>query len=983
MTDANDKSPESYAKRLQQIIQSGNRSEGEYTKLFAIIPKEKQEQILNLVLEQQDWIRGLTSSGTEFLLKMLERSLGAFTYVRYYPKAELVAKVFFLHWEYNQERFSKILQAIDEQPPHIQKAMLELLAQAAEDETLTPQRRKAYRETLEMREIMSKKKEKASQSAENWIEYFLELIKTERDWHASKKLPKIPEGEHSEVLKQLVALDEKYLDKDAVTADGLTGPWKSSFSDAYELALAGKLDDEAKQLYLEKQVAPLHHLSSSDAYNTRVCQMIQSAYDAGQNPLEDQLLAVIRRATAIYGGYEDADEWVAYILTPELNPGEAWSDAFLAHLDALPAAEREPWPELVAFARIGTTGKPSAKWLKEAQVHIDAVGADTFRHVLSESLPLLSRPRTFPLREDSHYTGNPNLLIDEFNAQRLKGLLWMAPLAGNDTALARAVAGVVDSALKKVAGVGPRAPKVANAAVYALSQMQSDAALSALARLSSTVTFKGTLKEVKKALEAVAERLGTSPEDLLELGVPTLGLTSVGERLETWGDVEMRFTVDGMGAKLSFSKGGKPLKSVPASVKKDYADDLKELKAAQKEAEGAVSALSARLDSLMIAGKTWRGDVWQERYLHHPLAGTLARRLIWLLDGVPALWHDGEMRTTADHALNLNPDSEVKLWHPLGQPVDDVLAWRDRLDELNIRQPFKQAWREVYLLTDAERRTGTYSNRFAGHILKQHQFNQLAALRGWRNRLRLMVDDTYPPAMRDLPEYGLRAEYWIEGVGDSYGNDTTESGSYLRVRTDQLRFYPIDAPENYAHAGGGGYEMWVSQEQTRVNPLPLEQIPPLVLSEIMRDVDLFVGVASVGNDPTWQDGGPEGRFREYWQSYSFGELTETAKTRAEYLARLLPRLKIKERLSLDGRFLRVRGERKTYKIHLGSSNILMEPNDQYLCIIPDGKGGSGPDMAPDIHFDGDRVLSLILSKAFLLSDDQKITDPVILNQLRR
>ena len=31
--------------------------------------------------------------------------------------------------------------------------------------------------------------------------------------------------------------------------------------------------------------------------------------------------------------------------------------------------------------------------------------------------------------------------------------------------------------------------------------------------------------------------------------------------------------------------------------------------------------------------------------------------------------------------------------------------------------------------------------------------------------------------------------------------------------------------------------------------VPLEEVPPLVLSEVMRDADLFVGVASVGNDP--------------------------------------------------------------------------------------------------------------------------------------
>ena len=38
-------------------------------------------------------------------------------------------------------------------------------------------------------------------------------------------------------------------------------------------------------------------------------------------------------------------------------------------------------------------------------------------------------------------------------------------------------------------------------------------------------------------------------------------------------------------------------------------------------------------------------------------------------------------------------------------------------------------------------------------------------------------------------------------------------------------------------------------------PIALEQMPPVLFSELMRDVDLFVGVASIGNDPTWGDRG--------------------------------------------------------------------------------------------------------------------------------
>jgi hypothetical protein len=305
------------------------------------------------------------------------------------------------------------------------------------------------------------------------------------------------------------------------------------------------------------------------------------------------------------------------------------------------------------------------------------------------------------------------------------------------------------------------------------------------------------------------------------------------------------------------------------------------------------------------------------------------------------------------------------------------------LEEQQITQPFKQAHREIYLLTDAERHTGNYSNRFAAHIVRQHQFNALCAARGWKNRLRLMVDDELPPPTKELPRFGLRAEFWIESVGDAHGIDTNESGAYLRLSTDQVRFYRTGAAANSAHVGGGGYSSRAAGpgDEAINEPIPLSMVPPLVFSEIMRDVDLFVGVASVGNDPNWSDGGPDGRYRTYWQSYSFGELSATAQTRKAVLERLIPRLKIADRCSLGDRFLVVRGDLHSYKIHLGSGNILMAPNDQYLCIVPSQRQTVAGDGGVFLPFEGDLTLSIILSKAFLLAADTHITDPVIVNQI--
>jgi Domain of unknown function (DUF4132) len=275
-----------------------------------------------------------------------------------------------------------------------------------------------------------------------------------------------------------------------------------------------------------------------------------------------------------------------------------------------------------------------------------------------------------------------------------------------------------------------------------------------------------------------------------------------------------------------------------------------------------------------------------------------------------------------------------------------VLEWRSQLERLEIRQPFKQAHREVYVLTDAERRTQTYSNRFAAHIMRQFQFGKLCQIRSWEF-------NPFSPDIATLewPEYSLHAEFWISSFDGEH------------VISDQVRFLDADGV------------------------MSLERVPPIILSETMRDVDLFVAASSVGNDPNWFDQGPQ-EHRTYWHSYSFGELSENAQSRKQLLEMLLPRLKIRDVARLEGRFLHVRGKIREYKIHLGSGNILMLPNDQYLCIVPDSaqarassNSASGSSADVFLPFEGDRTLAVILSKALMLADDSSITDSSITQQI--
>ncbi len=664
----------------------------------------------------------------------------------------------------------------------------------------------------------------------------------------------------------------------------------------------------------------------------------------------------------------------------DLDDNDPWVIRLFEDLAQLEDSIVLPVQKLVAHLGKANGSKPSTKWLKQADALAADLDGELIRACLTVWISAFEQPRA--QENPNHYTRSPWLVVEK-NADMMKGMIWLASRYADDD-LVRAISLAGLSGQKKIPGLGPRSAKVSNAAVWALSQIDRPLAIGQLAIMRSKITNKATQKVIDKAIQTVAERLQVPADEVEEMAVPTYGLTEVGKRTEQFGDFTAVLHITGTTTtELKWIKpDGKPQKSVPKSVKDEYADGLKELKTADKDIKKFLPSQRDRIDLVHLKGKTWTHATWAERYLNHPLVGTLARRLIWSFgpDGSQAAtWLDDQLVDAAGESVQVDTDSTVSLWHPVGRPEQEVLAWRRFFEDREIRQPFKQAHREVYLLTDAERNTGTYSNRYASHVLKQHQYNALCGVRGWNNSLRLCVDDEYAPSSLNLPEWNLRAEFWVEGSGDEYGIDTNETGVYNYLATDQVRFYSIDSQQLTAHASGGGYSWGGWRQGEAPDPLPLDQIPALVFSEVMRDVDLFVGVSSVGNDPSWEDGGPQGRHREYWATYSFGDLSATAKTRREILERLIPKLKIADRCSFDDKFLIVRGDRRTYKIHMGSSNILMEPNDQYLCIVP-GRG-AGPGDKVFLPFEGDQRLSVILSKAMMLADDKKITDKTILTQI--
>ena len=726
-----------------------------------------------------------------------------------------------------------------------------------------------------------------------------------------------------------------------------------------------------------------------------VPQMIKVVSDyLKNNPVSDQLSQAMERLIESLETERmsvESRRWVLRLkelrgdteTSLPLVAGDIWADTALSDLRALSPRIQTAWAELLLHCLRATGSAPSSKWLKGVDKYLDIIGNAEFFNKLSRWFPLVDKPHAAPA---NRYDQVQKLL--PVNADILKGLAWIC-CKSEDPEITRALAALAASAYKKIPGSGPRAGKVGNACIWALGNMPGTEGIAQLSILKIKVKSNTAQKLIASALETAAKRMGMTADEIEEMSVPAYGLEQGGLRHDEFDDVTSQLQVNGSEVEQVWVRmGGKRLSSAPKAIKEKYPEALKEISQVVKDIRKMLPAQRDRIDNVYLMQKKWAFVSWRTRYLDHPLVGTIARRLIWRFSkddrAISGIWFDGQLIGRDNHPLDwLDESTTVELWHPIDAETNVVLEWRQWLLEHEVRQPFKQAYREIYLLTDAERHTGVYSNRYAAHILRQHQFNSLCAARSWKNSLRLMVDAEFPPATKVLPQWGLRAEYWVEGIGDQYGTDTNETGTYLYLTTDQVRFYRMDAVENRAHAGGGGYAAQRWHGRGNAEPLPLEDIPPLVFSEIMRDVDMFVGVASVGNDPNWLDGGAEVRYRDYWHSYSFGELTESSKTRKQVLQTLIPRLKIAERCKLTDKFLVVHGDIRTYKIHLGSGNILMEPNDQYLCIVPSRGGGEMGKNKLFVPFEGDQTLAIILSKAFLLAEDKKITDSTITRQLKR
>ncbi|MGW7417135.1 hypothetical protein [Streptomyces sp. NPDC054863] len=225
-------------------------------------------------------------------------------------------------------------------------------------------------------------------------------------------------------------------------------------------------------------------------------ELVTAELAAGRIP-DPSVLAVLRRTALVHHAEPALCALLATFPGPVLNPGEAWVDQALKD----EAAGGEPWRLLLAHTAPPTARAPSAKWARAGRTLLDAAGPEQVRHRIHSWFDLVGQGRAAPpLRSHRYDDIDAVRRPDPYNCQALRGLAWLLGLAPPAPDTAAVLARLADTALRPLPSGIPAAPKVAEAAVVALSLQGGAAARDELVELTRRVAHRGVARRIAAAL---------------------------------------------------------------------------------------------------------------------------------------------------------------------------------------------------------------------------------------------------------------------------------------------------------------------------------------------------------------------------------------------------------------------------------------------------------------------------------------------------
>ena len=389
------------------------------------------------------------------------------------------------------------------------------------------------------------------------------------------------------------------------------------------------------------------------------------------------------------------------------------------------------------------------------------------------------------------------------------------------------------------------------------------------------------------------------------------------------GEVTVKLIVDEYGVvSTSVVKNGKALKAVPAAIKKD--EYIKTLTEAKKQLTEQHRRTRQMFEQSM-EDRTFYSVEELDILMANPIVEPLIRNLVFVTENGDKLGFISGTTLTdyAGEETKLKKKDNVRVAHSFDIYKDGHLAdYQKILFEKEIVQPFKQVFRELYVKT-AEEMEMLDSRRYAGNQVQPKKTIALLKSRRWT------------PDIED----GIQKVYYKENIVAT-----------IYAMADWFSPSDIEAPT---------LEYVAFYDRKSYRPIKIQDVPDIIFSEVMRDVDLAVSVAHVGGvDPE--------------TSHS------TIEMRAALLEFTLPLFKLSN-VTVEKSHAHIQGKLGNYTVHLGSG-VVHKMGGAMVNILPVHSQHRGKLFLP--FADEDPKTAEVLTKVLFLAQDNKIKDPSILEQIR-
>ncbi|WP_313581219.1 DUF4132 domain-containing protein [Chishuiella sp.] len=430
---------------------------------------------------------------------------------------------------------------------------------------------------------------------------------------------------------------------------------------------------------------------------------------------------------------------------------------------------------------------------------------------------------------------------------------------------------------------------------------------------------------IRVALENLARNAGYPDPIRLTWAMETRQIQDIlsKETQITIDGVTVGLIIDDNGkAELVVFRDDKQLKSIPPKIKKDKS--IIDLTTTRKIMREQWTRSRKGLEEAMI-----RGDEFlyaeMKNLFEHPIIVKHLEKLVFISNNKIGFFRNGNLVDANGEIYELDENNTVRIAHCVD--LHDQSVWSDFQHycfKEKLIQPFKQVFRELYVPTPDELQEKSISRRYAGHQIQTKQTLALLKTRGWK------VDY----------EEGLQKVYHKEGfqvklyaMADWFSPADVESPTLETIEFHSLKDY---------------------------KNIPFTDINPRIFSEVMRDIDLVVSVAHVG------DVDPEA-------SHSSIEMRSVLMKETARLFKI-------DNIKIEGSHVLIKGEMADYSVHLGSAVVHQVPG-KYLSILPVHSQHRGRLFLP--FADDDPKSAEVLSKVLLLAKDNQIQDPTILSQISR